>query len=202
MQLSNCSKSRQEFCENVYQSKFGSDIPALVANGCFIFLWCCHLTAAHSIQHWLITVHYSAKDTAVLPMWRIWPYNSAGFSTRGPTSGLHKGTILSKLLPLNCQQEGSVLHFFFATVSQLFEWNSVSFPPHALTVLLSLPHHCFCSAVSQKPVSSFPHRLHYPKRKKKINNLTYLICADKSVNLFEVPGQIKCLGWIMSNWRL
>ena len=97
------------------------------------------------IQHQLITAHYSAKHTAVLLVWRIWPYNSAGFSTQGPSSTLHESTTLSKLLPWNSQQEGSVLYFFFATGSQLLKLSSVSLPPHALNVLLSLPS--FASAL-------------------------------------------------------
>lgn len=155
-------------------------------------------------QHQLITVHRSAKDTAVLLVWKIWPHNSPGFSTQGPTSRLHEGKTVSKLLPLNCQQEGSGLYFFFfATGSQLFQQSSFSLPPHALSVLLCLPPHCFCSATSQKkPASSIPNRRYYPKRRENKQFILYIWYAK--INLWtysKFPPKRKCLGWIMSNWR-
>lgn len=152
------------------------------------------------IQHQLITVRYSAKNTAVLLVWRIWPYNSSGFSTQGPTSRLHEGTTVWKLLPLNCQQEGSVLYFFLPLGANYLN-EAQSLPHHALNVLLSLPH-CFCSATSQKPASSIPHRLYYPKRRENKHFIVYIWYVQ--INLWtylKFPAKRKCLGWIMSNWR-
>lgn len=156
----------KNFWRTFIKAVLGSDNLALIPSGCFIFFWCWQLIAAHwnptsTYYSSLPSKRYSC-DARVKNM----AFNSAVFSTQGPPSTLQKGTNLSKILPLICQQESFLLNLFiFLPLGASYLNKAQSLLPHALSLLLPLSCHCFYSDPSQKIASSIPHRFYYTKRR-------------------------------------
>lgn len=192
-----------EFLENVHKSKTGSDILTLVASGCFIFLWCWYLTAAHSNPTLIYYSSVLSKRYSSVAHVKNMAMSFSWLQHTGPTSRSQKGTTLSKLLPLNCHQEGCVLRKFCCCC---FGWvfflplranylNKAQCLSHSMISVFCFPYPTpLLLLCYQKPASSIPHGLYYPKRREnKHFFLIYLICAAVSVNIFDVSRKNKIL---------